>query len=175
VELRTTSGAQATGQYALELRRGFSILDVRAAVLATGWVEEKSDELHLVTWISCLALGDFVQEMFSYFNRADEPREELLRVVEAVEALAPASAPLELIPIWAYAWLDLIVREDLADDARSIADVWPQQTIKLTSEQHCRERAAELIARYTPSDLRRTLAPSQRRRTSLRPHFRLGG
>jgi hypothetical protein len=175
VELRTKSGGRATGQYAFELRRHFTCLDVRAALLATGWVEERKDELHLVNWIGCATIGEIVQEMFSYFDRADQPREELLKVIEAVESLAPSGAALELIPIWAYAWLDLIVREDLADEARSAGDVWRERTIKLTTEQHCRERVAELIARYTPSDLRQPLAPSQRQRGRFKPHFRLGG
>jgi hypothetical protein len=174
IALRTWQSGAMTGEYAFHLPAGFSAGDVRAALLATGWVEERGGELVLVNWLRCEAIGAFVEEMLSYFAGAEEPREELLRVRRAVMEEASPEV-IAAIPLWAFAWLDLLVRDDLADAARSVHDVWSQPALSLDVDAIRRERLREMLARY-PVPATNQLAPSARRRTIAKaPKFKRGG
>ncbi len=149
----------------IELHRGYSLADVRSALLATPWVTEAGEELCLDSGISCRALGDFVTEMFAYFDGPHQPGRQLLQVKQAVEQSYLDQESQTAISLWAYAWLDLAVRDDLADDARSLENVWASADVVIHAQTHCRRRVEELLHRNLPTESTEAsprMAPSSR-------------
>jgi hypothetical protein len=131
-----------------ELPPAFSREDVRIALLATGQVSERDAELVLAADGNCRSLSRLMGEMFSYFDSSEQPSAQLREVQAAVSeyGLTPATCP--AMPLWALAWLDLVVREDLADDARSREGIWSDPDFVVHVEPHCRRRVDELLRRY---------------------------
>jgi hypothetical protein len=160
--------------FGFELPNGFTIACVYQAVLATGWVERRGEGYVAERSVRCTDLCRTVEEMFLYFDGPEEPSGRLLQIREAVgEYFVVQDADLD-IPLWAYAWLDLIVRDDMADEARCADDVWKNRELVINSESHCHRRVKELVARYSqaaaePSTGTGRMAPSsrERRRTDL--------
>jgi hypothetical protein len=71
--------------------------------------------------------------------------------------------------LWSYAWLDLIVREDIADAARSHEDLWTREAVILDARSTIRRRIDELRQRaadFRDAAATRRMAPSQLRRTA---------
>jgi hypothetical protein len=149
-------------------RDGFSIDDIREATLATGWVEQRDDALAVTGDVSGATLANFVSKMIAYFEAPGLPNKELLGIKDAVDEyyiLQDAEPPV-VIPLFAYAWLDLIVREDLADDARSADNVWSGKDLMIDVDKHCDYRVDELVRRYITGSVTRRMAASERIRAS---------
>ncbi len=148
VRLRRADGCEADDEALFQLAPGFSRDDVRTALLATGQVTQHGSDWVIAQGGSCRSLGQLLGEMFTYFDGPDQPSPELREVQAAVAdyGLTPATCP--AMPLWALAWLDLAVREDLADDARSREGVWSSPDFVIHAEAHCRRRVEELLRRY---------------------------
>ena len=165
--LRVIRDGETADQSWLPLTSDFTVDDVAEALLATGWVQRGADHQLVSAGKSCRALGDVVTELFTYFVRRNEPRAALLRVQEAVAEYESVRELAPRIPLWAYAWLDLVVREDLADEARSAQSVWEQRPLTLRTQEHCDRRVQELVARYAETAAKTgRMTPSRRSRST---------
>jgi hypothetical protein len=135
----------------LEIPQGFTFNDVLAAVAATGWVVEQGGELRIEDPVGCDHLAKTVEQMFSYFERADEPRVELRRIRDQV-ALCLTGVDCTAISLWAYAWLDLAVRNDVADAVRSMKSLWENDLTTIDVGKRRARRIAELCERFAILD-----------------------
>lgn len=156
-------GAGRPDQELLRLREGFGLEQVRQALLATGWVHQHDDDLWLKYGLDLAVVQDVAQRMLDYFETPAEPRSMLLEVQAAVEAYDAVQQDEVHIPLIAYAWLDIMVREDLADEARSAKRIWTDPALVIEIESHSRRRVDELCKRYASRPPMR-MAPSKRKR-----------
>ncbi|HEV3004970.1 MAG TPA: hypothetical protein VGX78_10940 [Pirellulales bacterium] len=163
-------------QDSLELPCGFTLEHVLAAVDATPWVVERHGERRIQGNIGCDRLAQTVAQMFSYFDRPDQPSDELLNIRDHVASRFPDTGEDDTeIPLWAYAWLDLAVREDLADAARSAGTLWNQDRLTIDVAGLRDQRIRELLCRWSaaavgPADQQVTaqrMTPSARRRQAV--------
>jgi len=146
---------------------GFDLRQLRDALLATGSVHDREGCLVPQRDVTALALSKFVSEMFEYFLTPDVPGPELRVVRVAVDAYDEASHYENQIPMFAYAWLDIMVREDLAEEVRGTLDVWDRSPLAVDRQRCCQRRVEELFARYevdAAGQAANRMAPSSRRR-----------
>ena len=150
----STSGLQH--KELILLRNGFGPEDIREAVIATGWVEPVGGELQLTSDISCESLRDVVEAMLGYFVEPGVPGIELREIMSAVSEFDSVHELRRAISLYAYAWLDVMVRDDLADEARSTHRIWQHSEVVIDLARNCDRRVKELVARYSK---RTTLGP----------------
>ncbi len=148
--------------------------DVVAAACATGWVLCDDGRCWVGDSVDCDALSEYVREMLSYFVRSGEPRKELLRLKDPITRYWNENRQRQPLSLWACAYLDLAVREDLAEQTSEVADLWSRPLVELEVERLCRKHVEQLGARYlriaeAARDLPGKMAPSRRdqRRTHL--------
>lgn len=132
-----------------QLRNRFTIDHVHQAVLATGWVERRSEGYAADSNVRCKDLRETVEEMFFYFDGPERPSSRLLQIKEAVGKYSIVQDANLDIPLWAYAWLDLMVRDDIADQARCVEDIWSNRQLVVNLESHCDRHVRELVVRYS--------------------------
>ena len=136
----------------VRLRDGFGIGDVRAAALATGWVRQDGDELHFTNACNSGVFGgslsNLIADMFSYFNAANDPTDELHEVQSAVAEYEGVKESRLDIPPYAYAWLDIMLREVIADQARGSKDIWAKSEGAIELDRAREHWVAALLARY---------------------------
>ncbi len=135
------------GKRSLRSRKGFNAVFAREAVLTTGMVDAEESGLVLRSESSLTTLVDVVTKMLDYFNAADEPSADLRRVKEVIDRQYLSDSPSPALSWLAYAWLDVMVRENLACDARDAADVWTNRLLTLDAEQHCDRLVQEILRR----------------------------
>ncbi|HUY36027.1 MAG TPA: hypothetical protein VMV69_25030 [Pirellulales bacterium] len=135
----------------LEIRPGFTLEHVLAAVDATGWVVERNGERRIQDHIGCDRLARIVAEMLSYFDGPDEPNDVLRGVKEQIDSCFDAAHDGSGIPLWACAWLDLVLRDDVADAARSANTAWNADLLTIDVGKLRDERIRELRRRYPES------------------------
>lgn len=127
----------------------FDASDVIAAACATGWVVQRDGDCWVLDGADCDALGEQVNEMLFYFLRSGEPRPELVRLRERIKPFwqdeSRSRSPLSL---WATAYLDLVVRERIADEARQAEDLWERPVLQLEVDVHLQKCVEELAGRY---------------------------
>jgi hypothetical protein len=149
------------------LPRGFGLDDVRRAALATGWVHQRGDELH-VDVARLRDLAAFVPAILEYFASSGVPLKRLLAVREAATDWIGDGACAADIPLEAFAWLDLAIREDAADNARCAVDLWENDSLQVSLDAIRRRHVDDLLRRYEPepadSDLHGKMATSSRTR-----------
>lgn len=137
----------------VRLRESFNLDDVRGAVLATGWVSQDGDELRFTKAFDNRpfdrTLSDLVEDMFSYFNSPDDLTDELLEVQLAVTEYEGMGEPRLDIPPYAYAWLDIMLREDIADEARSSKNIWAKSEVTIELDRSRAHWIEELLSRYS--------------------------
>jgi hypothetical protein len=153
----------------LELRPGFTLEHVLAAVDATGWVVERDGELRIEGRIGCDRLARAAAEILSYFDGPDMPNPELLALRDQI-ALRFGDEGVANIPLQAYAWLDLVLREIVAEAARSASALWKQDLLVIDLDKLREERIREFRRRYAPADTSsrsQQMAQSARRRHAL--------
>lgn len=143
--------------------------DVVAAACATGWVVCHDGRYWVGDSVDCEALSEYVNEMLFYFVRSGEPRKELLRLVDPITRYWNESRQRQALSLWACAYLDLAVREDLAEQTSQVENLWCEPFVELEVERHCRRRVEQLAARYvsiseSARDLPGRMAPSHRAR-----------
>lgn len=139
-------------QGSLLLREGFSVEFLRAALLATGWVRSEGDQFRLTAQVRIEFLCDVLTDMIGLFETAEEPSRELREIEAAVAAYQEQVGSAIAISPLALAWLDVIVREDLADEARSAVRIWDAENIAVECEAHRQRRIKELLQRYAVAE-----------------------
>ncbi len=163
---KSSFGELRTGS--IQLYGEFTIDHVHEALSATGLVDRRDDGYVADSSVDCQALCDLVEEMFRYFKAPGAPGEDLVRVQKAVQEYDDAQEVDTEIPLWAYAWLDLNVRNEIADEARGAKDIWSDRQLTIDLEGRCDRHVTELIARYSRSTRSSAgtgrMAPSSRQR-----------
>jgi hypothetical protein len=133
---------------AIWLRDEFALEHVQAAILATGRASQNDGEYRLSSDIRCEQLCAIVESILDLFDAPDVPSRQLqdLQTALAEQDIIP-SANTD-ISLYALAWLDVMVREDLADAARGATDIWRKSEISIDVETHCQRRVTELLSRF---------------------------
>jgi hypothetical protein len=151
-------------KHVVRVPEGFRMEDLHQAVLATGWVREANEDSLLVDRdVDCLRLGCLVEEMLFVVEvpaREDNEsdglcRSRLKRVRERMRRFSEES-----LTCWELAWLEIMVREDLADLVRTSEMIWGTEPIRLDVcpviehrlEQLRLRRKATMTPRLTPSE-----------------------
>jgi hypothetical protein len=166
------NGDYARGLLGLPLR--FTLADVCEAALATGLVVERNHQLFLDAATGCKTLAVYIDRMLGYFDRSDSPGKELERVIQHVRSRFDAE---ETLSLWCFAWLDLIVREDIADAARNEADPWRTDRLDLDIAKARDRRVGQVMEsrRQQSAATGRLLATSERsRRGDNQPNEKTG-
>jgi hypothetical protein len=158
------------GEFARDLMQlppGFTLPDVLEAALATGLVTRKKSALLLEATTGCNALASYIDAMLGYFAAPGKPSRRLARIVELVREGYELE---ESLPLWSFAWLDVIVREEIAEAAREQVDPWGADRLELEFTAIRDRRVADVLE----VDQRRTgaeelrLAKSKRTRRQVR-------
>jgi hypothetical protein len=150
----------------IQLPPGFTLPDVLEAALATGLVTRKNSSLFLDARTGCNALAGYIDAMLGYFKAPGKPSPRLSRLAEQIRDGFEVD---DSLPLWGFAWLDLIVREDIADAARENVDPWSADRLELEYATLRDRRVAEVLESHrsrTSGEGR--LAKSKRSRTGER-------
>jgi hypothetical protein len=158
------------GEFARDLMQlppGFTLPDVFEAALATGLVVRKKSSLFLEATTGCNALASYIDAMLAYFTAPGKPSRGLARIVEQVREGFEVD---ESLPLWSFAWLDLIVREEIAEAAREQVDPWGADRLKLEFAAIRDRRVTEVVEvhRMRTETEERRLAKSERARGGVR-------
>jgi hypothetical protein len=130
------------------LRETFDVQDVRDAILATPWVscDDADDALVLLPGARCETIRDVVQQMLGYFDAPGVPSPQLIDIKSAVQRFHGETAPEQNLSWYAYAWLDVMVRDDIADQARSAEGIWTLGETVVDVLPHFRRRIEQLFS-----------------------------
>lgn len=163
----------------LQLTRGFDLDSILAAAAATGWTEQRDGEWRILSSQSCRELVCLLDAMLEYFDGPDEPHPQVLQIKAQVDALLaddPDTGAVLNLTLWHYARLDLLLRENLADAARSLDGIWVQDDQLLdvrgvrtsTIRRFCQDaRLADVSARR--------MAPSARTQSIVQERGKTAG
>lgn len=155
-------------QSSLLLREGFSLATLHQALIATGWVQGEEEHYRLDCHVRVDFLADVLSNMLNLFVAPEQPSRELL-VVQAAVAEHQSNLGSDIaIPDLALAWLDVIVREDIADEARCSEQIWSQTNLSVECLSHRERRIKELLIRYSQpaAGIQTRLAPSTATRSA---------
>jgi hypothetical protein len=151
----------------MQLPPGFTLPDVLEAALATGLVVAKNSSLFLDAKTGCNDLARYIDAMLGYFQAPEIPAPRLARVVKQIRR----QFEVDQLPLWSYAWLDLVVREEIAEAARENVDPWGADRLELEFAALRDRRVGEVLeahqARLEAAGEHR-LAKSKRSRTAQR-------
>lgn len=159
------AGEHSQDKHGFALPRGFGLADVRDAALATPWADEVAGALTLESAVTAKRLRDVVRQMLDYFDAPHAPREELIEVIAAVDEYFDVKDARVEFPLWAYALLDVQLRELIADDARHGTNIWNEPALLLDIEPHRDRLVQQLVERYARFD-REAGPPSKLRMAS---------
>jgi hypothetical protein len=137
---REQSGDFARGL--LELPPRFTLADVCEAALATGLVVAKNNQFFLDAATGCKALAVYIDGILGYFEAAGSPGPALARVIQEIHDHFDLDQDL---PLWCYAWLDLVVHDDIAEAARSESQPWRMDRLVLELAALRDRRVTEVI------------------------------
>jgi hypothetical protein len=151
----------------MQLPPGFTLPDVFEAALATGLVTRKKSALLLEATTGCSTLAGYIDAMLGYFAAPGKPSRRLSRIAEQVRQVYSLD---DSPPLWSFAWLDVIVREEIAEAAREQVDPWGADRLELEFAAMRDRRVVEVMevhrGRSGADELR--LAKSKRKRGSER-------
>ena len=160
VVLKVGDYSPAAGAFLLP--KGFGIAEVREALLASGQVRAEGDSIRLVEFIGAELLAELISSMLSRFDSPGIPGDELLEVRSILQDFQSGFDSTVEIPLMAIAWLDVTVREDLADEVRGANEVWSKPKFTVETTYHRQRRMTELLKRYSkePVSRPRIMTPS---------------
>lgn len=158
----------------LRLRSGFSPVDVCEALSAAGFIEPRGADWILTTDSRCETMRDVAQQMLEYFDAPGVPRNELLEVQAAVSQYTMVPESGVEIPLMACAWLDVIVRQDLADEARNADAIWNRPQVVIELESICDRRVEQLMQRLAQTLEPKRMAASRRSRDAASSQAKTG-
>jgi hypothetical protein len=173
----TLSRSHGVGDHArgtLPARDGFTRDDIVAALLATAWVTRRGSSLLLGSDIGCRYLAGIVDEMLGCFSRDKSPSRRLEQVRLMLAGELPDGLTIDDVSWWHCAWLDVLIREDAADEARVAAGQCEGDRVVVELEPLRRRRIEQLWAgikrmtepRPAMSPAASRMAPSGRSRSS---------
>jgi len=143
------AGGLARHRQSIWLRDTFDVQDVRDAILATPWVTEDDGQKALVLLHGARSetIRDVVQQMLAYFDAPGAPSPALIAVKSAVQRLHGETEQQRNLSWYAYAWLDVMVRDDIADQVRSAEEIWTLGETIVDVVPHFRLRLEQLLSR----------------------------
>ena len=148
----------------LEVRPGLATDDFVDLLLASGLVVQQEDGLQIDASTPCRELAMQAAEALSYFDAQSEPSLRLRQIREAVKAMV-ADRSLGVPSWYACAWLDLQLRNDLAEAARTFSSPWTSDNCQLDLDFYRRQRLAGFCERLVASAASlRKMAPTPRPR-----------
>ena len=150
IALRRTRGESDHARGTIPARRSITREELVAALTATPWAAMHDGRLVVAGDIACRRLAALIDEMLGCFTRSGSPDVRLAQVRSRLAGDFAAELELDRVSWWHCAWLDVAVREDLADAARSADALWTSDnlSIELVSiRRHRVEQLARLIAR----------------------------
>lgn len=118
----------------LELPAGFSVPQILEALVSTGWVRESEGQWSLQSSKSVRDMVQLLDDMLSYFYGPNEPSPDLLQIKFQIDTHLNDDLDLlgsHTFSIWNYARLDLLLREKLAEAARTLDAIWEQDAGKI--------------------------------------------
>ncbi len=128
--------------------RGFSLEEIQQAACSTEWVVQRDGVVKIDSLTNCTRLAETLERMLEdYFYGSRRPTAELLAIRDEVEAYLSDADQEMSIPLFGYAWLDLSIREHLADAARS-ADPWSNDSVEIDVKAYRERRITDLLERY---------------------------
>jgi hypothetical protein len=148
---RLANGSNKADKGLIIVPSGFTLTDLHEALLATGYVRDIGNSLRLGDLISADQLADMVSGMLGLFAAPGVPTNGLLEVQTAVEDFQSGVESNASIPLMAIAWLDYIVRQDIADESRNSAEIWSKNKYVVETKAHKDLRIKQLVARYSRS------------------------
>lgn len=161
------AGGLVRDRQSIWLRDAFDVRDVREAILATPWVscDEADEALLLLQGARCETVRDVVQQMLAYFDAPGAPSPKLVDVKSAVERFHGETG--QNLSWYGCAWLDVMVRDDIADEARSAEGIWTLGETVVDVLPHFHRRLEQLLSRSTkwtsePSPIRMAGSASTR-------------
>lgn len=98
-----------------------------------------ADVRQLATWLS---------QTLAYFAGPDEPAPRLWTVIAAVRAEFTAVQRGYNIALEAYAWLDVRLRDELAEEVRAADDLWKEDELRLDLEARRERLVADWLRRF---------------------------
>jgi len=114
-------------------REGFTLEDLHNAIQATGLVVRQNDRFLIDRRTSCSDLANYAEQLFAYFEAPGAPGDRLSEVIARIDA-ATGVAEDQRPSSWAYAWLDLTIRETAADQIRGQKDIWASGQVTVDLE-----------------------------------------
>jgi len=161
--LTSESSALGRNRGLLTNVHGFSREEIIEAACSSGWVVCEDEVLEVDDEVGCEELANLIERIFDeYYEGPGNPNEWLLRIRDEIDNYL-GEHDLEM-PLVAYAWLDLFVREDVADEARR-TDPWLGDSLSVTLNNKRNRRVEQFAQRYQrENDTRRAFAASARHR-----------
>lgn len=133
----------------IPLPAGFERKDLTAALLATGWVQGNEQGLQMATDHSCRYLADVLAAMLDLFESPEQPRHELLEAEQAIGEYYDFQAAGVDLPWFALAWMHVMLREAIVEEARCTEDIWADTAAKVIPVSRYRDELVQLmIGRY---------------------------
>lgn len=130
---------------------GFELEDIRAALLATNYVRESGGTFRLAEHISAEHLSEMVSAMLGQFDAPGVPGNALLQLQAIVDDYKSGTGSNVEIPWMAIAWLDFVVRQDIAEESRDSDEIWSKPKFVVDSKGHKERRLAQLVKRFSPA------------------------
>lgn len=157
--------------------QGFGLHHLCDALLATGSVRRDEDRLMMRSDVTAVSLREIVSEMFEYFVAPGVPSRELLDVQTTVDNFDFVRESHVRISLFAYAWLDIVVREELAEEARRTFNLWRRSHLEIDTQRICQRQLEQLVNRCRQEaalSSQSRMAPSTRQRSQTDPSAKLG-
>lgn len=118
----------------LELPVGFTDLMILEALAATGWTRQQSGQWAIQDTRSCRDLVQLLYEMLAYFDGPDDLCTQIARLKAQIDEMlvnnSETDAAFDLLP-WHYARLDLLLREELAQEAGELIGIWRHEVQRI--------------------------------------------
>lgn len=163
IALRRARGEGDHARGALLARRKLPRETLVAALTATPWCAMRGGRLVIASDVACQRLAAVVEDMLACFQRDGSPDVRLEQVKACLAADFAEHLELARVSWWHCAWLDVAVREDAADAARSAGNLWTSDVVTIplhTIRRRCVEELAHRMGRS------QTAATSENRRLS---------
>jgi hypothetical protein len=147
IVLRRATGASDHARGAFPAPRWLARENLVAALTATPWTTMRGGRLIIDGEIACRRLAAMIEDMVSCFTRDGRPDARLEQVRSHLADEFAEALKLERVSWWHCAWLDVAVREDAADLARSGRDLWRSDALTIELDAIRRRRVEKLAER----------------------------
>lgn len=136
---------------AVVLPHGFELEDIREALLASNYVRESGETFRLAEHVGAEYLSEMVSAMLAQFDSPGVPGDSLLQLQTIVDDYQSGTGSSVDVPWMAIAWLDFVVRQDIAEESRDSDEIWSKPKFVVDTKSHKERRLAQLVKRFSPA------------------------